>query len=311
MGMVLPTCFFPSDPSSDSFRLICIGGWCPAVCMLLLQSAISAAAAAALASAASLRWAARRQGVLSSRRVLLAVSGTLQDGYVLRRNLDADGAPARFVGWALVRGVRLYIDTKAHAQCREHVPVTASGRQQNVNPAAVCTGDARDANVYAVYAVSEAAALRALIGEPRCLGMTPDTALVDLQAEETSANLRSFLARSGSAEAKRAAVLTVVAHTVPPGATPAAPLYVKDDGTRVTSFAGCLRAFAGAKDDADDSFDDMLESATRQAQSVANGSGGDVYGTTKDESRVNFVDEFTLASLLREAPGATGPPWGK
>ena len=83
-------------------------------------------------------------------RVLLAVSGTLQDGYVLRRNLDADGTPARFVGWALVRGVRLYIDTKAQAQCREHVPVTASGRRQNVNPAAVCTGDARDVVLSAV-----------------------------------------------------------------------------------------------------------------------------------------------------------------
>jgi hypothetical protein len=37
--------------------------------------------------------------------------------------------------------------------------------------------------VYACFAVSEGAALRALLGEPRMLGMTPDTALVDLDAE--------------------------------------------------------------------------------------------------------------------------------
>lgn len=37
--------------------------------------------------------------------------------------------------------------------------------------------------MYACFAVSESAALRALLGEPRMLGMTPDTALVDLNAE--------------------------------------------------------------------------------------------------------------------------------
>ena len=111
--------------------------------------------------------------------------------------------------------------------------------------------------MYACYAVSEGACLRALLGEPRMLGMTPDTALVDLRAEETSRALASFLAgqarrwwenstpafgdvavtERGTLDEGRVAMLTVVAHRVPHGAVPVEPAYVKDDGTRVTSFA--------------------------------------------------------------------------
>ena len=87
-------------------------------------------------------------------------------------------------------------------------------------------GDSRDANVYACFAVSERAALTALLGEPRMLGMTPDTALVDLNAEETTPALASMLRREAAAwwrseasslgggvravDRDRAALLTVV-----------------------------------------------------------------------------------------------------
>ena len=73
-----------------------------------------------------------------SPRVLVLVSGTLQDGFPLRRNLDAPGAPAEFVGWALVRGVKMYLDPKPRG-CREWVD-PESGERQRVNPALVCTG---------------------------------------------------------------------------------------------------------------------------------------------------------------------------
>lgn len=53
-------------------------------------------------------------------------------------------------------------------------------------------GDPKDANVYACFAVSESAALRALLGEPRMLGMTPDTVLVDLNAEVGSMPVCAF-----------------------------------------------------------------------------------------------------------------------
>ena len=62
------------------------------------------------------------------------------------------------MGWALVRGVKMFLDPKPEG-CREH----KRRGKQSVNPALVCTGDDRDANVYACFAVSEGAALRALM----------------------------------------------------------------------------------------------------------------------------------------------------
>ena len=51
-------------------------------------------------------------------RVVLAVTGTLQDGFSMRRNLDHTDAvtgekvDAVFIGWALCRGLRSYFDVK-------------------------------------------------------------------------------------------------------------------------------------------------------------------------------------------------------
>ena len=95
--------------------------------------AVGAAAALSLSYLAHGWYRSRR-----SPRVLVLVSGTLQDGFPLRRNLDAPGAPAKFVGWALVRGVKMYLDPKPRG-CREWVD-PESGERQRVNPALVCTG---------------------------------------------------------------------------------------------------------------------------------------------------------------------------
>lgn len=52
--------------------------------------------------------------------VLVGVSGTLQDGFELRDRLDYEGgAKARFVGKALVRGYKAYLDVKRQG-CREY-----------------------------------------------------------------------------------------------------------------------------------------------------------------------------------------------
>ena len=51
--------------------------------------------------------------------------------------------------------------------------------------------------------------------------------------------------RVSELDSGRCAMLTVVAHKVPHGAVPVDPLYVKDDGTKVTSFAPCLKHFSG------------------------------------------------------------------
>ena len=68
-------------------------------------------------------------------RCILAVSGTLQEGFPLRKNLDAPGKPAVHLGSGLVRGVRSYLDVKERG-CREFGNAP--------NPACVVTGDAAE-----------------------------------------------------------------------------------------------------------------------------------------------------------------------
>ena len=268
-------------------------------------------------------------------RVLVLVSG---DGFT-SASLDAPSAPATFVGCALVRGVKMYIDPKLKG-CREYVdPKDGS---QRVNPALVCSGasvdrgsipdriavriprrfagspppppprrprrprrssptsprfvssplpsispgDDLDANVYECYAVEPSAVLRALRGEPRMLGLTTDTVLVDLDASETSAKLSRLLKRRAQDEHlanggtlatvdyDRAALLTFVAHRIPRGAVPAEPAYAKDDGTRVFEWTACVGAFAEGVDAVGEDGDGAarekharaLERATRSAQ---------------------------------------------
>ena len=79
-------------------------------------------------------------------RVLVLVSG---DGFT-SASLDAPSAPATFVGCALVRGVKMYIDPKLKG-CREYVdPKDGS---QRVNPALVCSGASVDRRSILVVAV--------------------------------------------------------------------------------------------------------------------------------------------------------------
>ena len=181
--------------------------------------------------------------------------------------------------------------------------------------------------MYACYAVAEAACLRALLGEPRMLGMTPDTALVDLGAEETSRGLASFLAgearrwwsstrpsssgsphcedASGGAKVAeghgrsldegRVAMLTVVAHGVPRGAVPVEPAYVKDDGTRVTSFAPCLKRFGGGFELGTSAHELGLEEAIRKWQRRMDpgddgaSSRASLYGAALETFRMNYA----------------------
>ncbi len=159
-------------------------------------------------------------------RCILAVSGTLQEGFPLRKNLDAPGAPAVHLGSGLVRGVRSYLDVKERG-CREE--------DNAPNPACVVTGDAADGNVYELYLVDGAACLGALLGEPRYLAMAPDAVVLDLEAAETCDAVRK-LARHvlGDASARRCSVLAVVS------AAPAQPSFVRTPSDRsdgVTAFA--------------------------------------------------------------------------
>ena len=90
------------------------------------------------------------KGALGADYVLLAVSGTLQDGFPLRSRLDfSEESKAVLLGTGLVRGYKAYLDIKQKGW-REYAeePLEAS-----VNSAAMPSGCNEHANVYWIYAV--------------------------------------------------------------------------------------------------------------------------------------------------------------
>ncbi|CAM9668946.1 unnamed protein product, partial [Hapterophycus canaliculatus] len=99
-----------------------------------------------------------------------------------------DESKALLVGNALVKGHKAFLDIK-HKGWREYVE--EPGRPL-VNPIVVPSGCAEHANLYAIYAVDSRQVLKALLSEPRFLSMTPDTGLVDLDAEETGQFVRTL-----------------------------------------------------------------------------------------------------------------------
>jgi len=185
--------------------------------------------------------------------VLLAVSGTLQEGFPLNKHLDHPETKSIFVGWGLVRGVKSYFDIKTQGSSREFTENDLT-KFPTINPCAVVTGNKLHANTYALYLVDVRAALSALCGEPRYLSITPDAVKVDLKAEETSENVRKILRQhikeSGFTNMDECAVLAVVS-VVWRGPTfvENPVLYVKPDGTEVTNFHEGIAKWAGTKDE--------------------------------------------------------------
>ena len=206
-------------------------------------------AAAALAALELLRRAYARRVKHGAGRLLVAVSGTIQDGFELRPNIDwrGDGTcvHALFVGYGVARGAKMYLDVKDVDTSREYDPHTP----HRVNPAMVLTGDPLDANQYAVYLVDERACVNALLGEPRLLTMAPDALRIDLDDPHTSPSLRSIarqmITEEGKSNMTTCAVLSVVACYTPRHFVPAPPVEIRPDGTRLTSFRPSLAAFAG------------------------------------------------------------------
>lgn len=217
--------------------------------MLDMTKGLVVGAAAASAAAAFL---IRRKSLAlpPARRVLVAVSGTIQDGFELRKNIDyRDASTGEFyaallIGYGVVRGVKMFFDVK-DAGCREYDPATP----QRVNPAMVLTGNAQDANQYALYLVDERACLNALLGEPRLLTMVPDAVRLQLDDKDTSPEVaalaRAFIRRDGLSNTSECAVLAVVPCFKSRHFVPAPPIETRPDGTRLTSFRASLAAFAG------------------------------------------------------------------
>jgi hypothetical protein len=105
--------------------------------------------------------------------------------------------PAIFIGKALVRGFKAYLDVK-DAGWREHVPMSEKDNGENSdssfvppppqvpNAVVVATGCHEHANLYHVYAVDSRQVAHVLGDEPRFLGIAPDAGLVDLATVEDS-----------------------------------------------------------------------------------------------------------------------------
>jgi hypothetical protein len=146
--------------------------------------------------------------------MLLGVSGTLQEGFHLRPRLDYNAStladndddnsnnegppyvPAIFIGRALVRGFKAYLDVKDPGW-REYVPAASAaphsgqdGRHDAQPPppprvpnaVVMATGCREHANLYHVYAVDARQIPHVLGDEPRFLGISSDAGLVDLAA---------------------------------------------------------------------------------------------------------------------------------
>ena len=188
--------------------------------------------------------------------VIVAVSGTLEEGFALRPNLDFltevnEGNPpvlAIFLGKALVRGVRAFLDIK-DPNSREFV---AAPGLNPINPGLVASGNDEDANISSIYLVDRRQAARALLREPRYLSMVPDLGKVDIDAEETPPDLRKLLRQAiqedttilAPKNTNQVTFLQVISTWKSCHFVPSPVLYTKPNGVRVTDFPNSLAAFA-------------------------------------------------------------------
>ena len=188
--------------------------------------------------------------------VIVAVSGTLEEGFALRPNLDFlsevnEGNPAVlgiFLGHALVRGVRAFLDIK-DPNSREFAALPAVNP---INPGLVASGNDHDANISSIYLVDRRQAARALLREPRLLSMVPDLGKVDIDADETSPDLRKLLRQAIQEDTSilapknndQVTFLQVISTWKSCHFVPSPILYTKPNGVRVTDFPNSLALFA-------------------------------------------------------------------
>ena len=168
------------------------------------------------------------------------VTGTYQEGYANREMLNSGEEKAVFVGYALVRGCGLHFDVKANEDKDEEKKESQEEDlydENDVAPVVVLTNDERDAVVYSVYAVPCDAIISNLFDSglnARLMGVSSDTAAIDLAAAETSTSVRvAAQVNEGFGFA-----LTMLSFGRPKKSSVCArPLYEKRDGTEVCSFS--------------------------------------------------------------------------
>jgi hypothetical protein len=185
--------------------------------------------------------------------VIVGVSGGLQEGFPEHIRMDyrhgeGEGVevPAVFLGRALVRGYRSYLDVMEEGW-RQYTPEPA---QPLINCNVIPTGCYHHANEYWMYLVDTRQFLTILLNEPRFLSIAPDLGLVDLVADETGPVVRHVAEhereRQGKTDGTVAAfpIVTGAWHN-PTSHVPSPVLYTKPDGTQVTNFPQSLALWAG------------------------------------------------------------------
>lgn len=186
--------------------------------------------------------------------VLVGVSGGLQEGFPEHFRMDyhsgqEDQVPAVFMGRALVRGYKSYLDVMQEGW-RQYSPVP---EKPLINCNVIATGCYHHANEYWIYLMDTRQFITVLMNEPRFLSIAPDLGLVDLMAEETGPLVRHIAQHEIARQNKTDT--TLVAFPIVTGAwynplshVPAPVLYTKDDGTQVTNFPQSLATWAGVID---------------------------------------------------------------
>ena len=164
-------------------------------------------------------------------RRLLAVCGRDREAWLDYAG-DAESVTRIFVGWAVARGAKLYVDGD--------------------DGVCVASGDQDDATVFGVYVVDERALLAATLALPRLCCVAPDALRFDLADVRTSPGVGKAVKRLSGAPKAASVVLPAVLALSAAGRRPAAPAESREDGTRVYCFADCSAAEKDAPRCADD-----------------------------------------------------------
>lgn len=193
---------------------------------------------------------------LETNYIVIGVSGGLQDGFPQRSNLDynsglQDESKAIFVGKALVRGYKAYLDLMQEGW-RQYSPEPA---QPLMNSNVFASGCYEHANEYWIYIVDARVVWGVLAQEPRFLSITPDTGLLDLIAVETDDAVRKFFRHEITKKINNKSNMDQVAVPLVTAVwfnsqshIPSPPIHIKEDGTHVTNFPESLALWAGIND---------------------------------------------------------------
>jgi hypothetical protein len=218
-------------------------------------------------------------------------SGRVNGSSADHSTTEEEHVPAIRIGRALVRGYKAYLDVKdpgwreyvgcgddknmhcsigggggaaaAAAAANAHECCGAPPPPAIPNAVVMATGCHEHANRYWVYAVDTRQVHSILAGEPRFLGIAPDTGLVDLRSNETDDRVRRIASRliaarntngdNNSTAATVVAIPLVTGVWFHPSYVESPPYKVMMDGTQITSYPESLALWAGV-----DHYKDLL-----------------------------------------------------